>query len=61
VLGIALLVAVLDAVPASDPVGGFLNAYLLMAAGGLTAATRALAQGRVRAIGTAPAPLEAQA
>jgi EmrB/QacA subfamily drug resistance transporter len=61
VLGIALLVAVLDAAPASDPVGGFLNAYVLMAAGGLAAATLALALGRVRAIGTAPVALEAQA
>ncbi len=61
VLGIALLVAVLDAAPASDPVGGFLDAYVLMAAGGLVAAGLALALGRVRAIGTSGAPAEAPA
>ena len=61
VLGIAILVAVLDAAPASDPVGGFLDAYVLMAAGGLAAAGLALALGRVRAIGTAAAPAEAPA
>lgn len=51
----------LDAAPASDPVGGFLDAYVLMAAGGLVAAALALALGRVRAIGTAGAAVEAPA
>jgi NTE family protein len=61
VLGIALLVAVLDAAPASDPLHGFLDAYVLMAAGGFVAAGLALALGRVRAIGTAGAAAEAPA
>ena len=61
VLGIALLVAVLDAAPVADPLDGFLDAYVLMGAGGLTAATLALALGRVRAIGTAGATAEAPA
>jgi hypothetical protein len=61
VLGIALLVAMLDAARASNPVGGFLDAYVLMAAGGLVAAALALTLGRVPAIGTAGAAVEAPA
>jgi NTE family protein len=61
VLGIAALVALLDAAPASDPVSGFLDAYALMAAGGVIAAGLALALGRVRALDTSGVPVEAPA
>jgi NTE family protein len=61
VLGIAALVALLDAAPASDPVSGFLDAYTLMAVGGAIAAGLALALGRVRALDTSGVPLEAPA
>ncbi len=61
VLGIAALVALLDAAPAGDPVSGFLDAYALMAAGGALAAGLALALGRVRAVGAAGVPVEAPA
>jgi hypothetical protein len=61
VLGIAALVALLDAAPASDPVSGFLDAYTLMAAGGAIAAGLALALGRVRALDTSGRPVEAPA
>jgi NTE family protein len=61
VLGIAVLVALLDAAPASDPVGGFLDAYALMAVGGAVAAALALALGRVRVLAGATAAVEAQA
>jgi EmrB/QacA subfamily drug resistance transporter len=61
VLGIAALVALLDAAPASDPVSGFLDAYGLMAAGGAIAAGLALALGRVRALDPSGVPVEAPA
>jgi hypothetical protein len=49
VLGIAILVAVLEAAAPGDPVAGFSNAYTLMAIGAALAAVLALALGRVRA------------
>jgi EmrB/QacA subfamily drug resistance transporter len=56
VLGIAVLIAVLEAAPAGDPLAGFDSAYVLMAAGGATTAVLALALGRVgRAAPTAEA------
>jgi EmrB/QacA subfamily drug resistance transporter len=61
VLGIAALVALLDAAPASDPVSGFLDAYTLMAVGGAVAAGLALALGRVRAFDGSAPPVEATA
>ena len=61
VLGIAALVALLDAAPASDPVSGFLDAYTLMAAGGTIAATFGLALGRVRTLDASGSPVEAPA
>jgi EmrB/QacA subfamily drug resistance transporter len=54
VLGIAILVAVLEAAAPGDAVSGFTDAYTLMAIGGGLAAVLALALGRVRA--AAPAP-----
>jgi hypothetical protein len=59
VLGIALLVAVLDAAPAGDPLSGFVDAWTLMAAAGGVVAVLALALGRVRA--ALPQPAEAVA
>ena len=59
VVGIAVLVAVLDAAPVGDPVAGFTDAWTLMAFGGVTTAAFALALGRVRA--TVPAPPTAEA
>jgi EmrB/QacA subfamily drug resistance transporter len=61
VLGIAALVALLDAAPAGDPVSGFLDAYTLMALGGTIAAALALALGRVRALEASEVPVEAPA
>jgi EmrB/QacA subfamily drug resistance transporter len=55
VLGIAALVALLEAAPAADPVDGFTTAWTLMAAVAGVVALLALALGRVRA--GAPAPL----
>ena len=59
VLGIAILVAVLDAAPAADPLSGFTNAWTLMAIAALLVAVLALALGRVHV--TAPVPAEAPA
>jgi MFS family permease len=50
VLGIAALVALLDAAPATDPLSGFTAAWALMAASGGVVAALALALGRVRAL-----------
>jgi EmrB/QacA subfamily drug resistance transporter len=55
VLGIAILVAVLEATVPGDPVAGFTDAYTLMAAGGGLAALLAVALGRVRTGGPASA------
>jgi EmrB/QacA subfamily drug resistance transporter len=49
VVGIAALVAVLEAAPAGDPVQGFTEAWTLMAATAAVVALFALALGRVRA------------
>ena len=46
-LGIAALVAVLDA--ADDPMAGFVDAWTMMAVSGCVVAALALALGRVRA------------
>jgi len=54
VLGIAVLVAVLEAAPAGDPLDGFTTAWTLMAATAGVVALLALALGRVRAGATAP-------
>jgi EmrB/QacA subfamily drug resistance transporter len=59
VLGIAVLVAVLDAAPAHDPLAGFTAAWTLMAVVAVAVAALALALGRLR-VG-APAPAEAPA
>jgi hypothetical protein len=48
VLGIAALVAVLEAAPAGDPVQGFTDAWTLMAIAAGVVALLALALGRVR-------------
>jgi EmrB/QacA subfamily drug resistance transporter len=61
VVGIAVLVAVLEAAPAGDPLSGFTDAWTLMALAGLTTAALALALGRVRASAPAGAPVEAAA
>jgi EmrB/QacA subfamily drug resistance transporter len=55
VLGIALLVAVLDAAPAAEPLAGFDAAWTMMAAAGGVVAVLALALGRVRALVAQPA------
>jgi hypothetical protein len=47
VLGIAALVALLDAAPAADPMSGFVDAWTLMAVSGGVVAVLALALGRV--------------
>jgi EmrB/QacA subfamily drug resistance transporter len=60
VLGIAALVAVLEAAPATDPVDGFTTAWTLMAAVAGVVALLAIALGRVRVGAPAPvAPAEA--
>jgi EmrB/QacA subfamily drug resistance transporter len=61
VVGIAVLVAVLEAAAPGDPLSGFTDAWTLMAAGGVTTAALALALGRVRASAPAGAPAEAAA
>jgi EmrB/QacA subfamily drug resistance transporter len=61
VVGIAVLVAVLEAAPAGDPLSGFTEAWTLMAVGGLITAALALALGRVRASAPAAATAEAAA
>jgi hypothetical protein len=48
VLGIAALVAVLEAAPSVDPVEGFVDAWTLMAATAGVVAVLAVALGRVR-------------
>ena len=47
VLGIAALIAVLDAAPPGDPLSGFVDAWTLMAVAGGVVATLALTLGRV--------------
>jgi MFS family permease len=59
VLGIAILVAVLDAAPVADPLSGFTDAWTLMALAALLVAGLAVALGRVHV--AAPAPAEAPA
>jgi nitrate/nitrite transporter NarK len=59
VIGIAVLVAVLEAAPSGDPRAGFEDAWVLMALGGAAAAALALGLGRVRASAPAGAPAEA--
>jgi EmrB/QacA subfamily drug resistance transporter len=61
VVGIAVLVAVLEAAPAGDPLSGFTEAWTLMAVGGLITVALALALGRVRASAPAAATAEAAA
>jgi EmrB/QacA subfamily drug resistance transporter len=60
VLGIAVLVALLEAAAPADPVGAFEDAWTLMAAAGVVTAVIALALGRVRALPAAE-PLAAPA
>ena len=55
VLGIAALVAVLEAAPADDPLAGFADAWTMMAVTGGVVAALALALGRVRALAPAVA------
>jgi EmrB/QacA subfamily drug resistance transporter len=50
VLGIAALVALLDAAPPGDPLSGFVEAWTLMAVAGGVVAALALTLGRVRAL-----------
>jgi MFS family permease len=61
VLGIALLVAVLEAAPAGNQVAAFRDSWTLMAFGGVVTAALALALGRVRASAPAGAAAEAAA
>jgi EmrB/QacA subfamily drug resistance transporter len=61
VVGIAVLVAVLEAAPAGDPLSGFTDAWTLMALAGVTTAALGLALGRVRASAPAGVPVEAVA
>jgi EmrB/QacA subfamily drug resistance transporter len=61
VVGIAVLVAVLEAAPPGDPLSGFTDAWTLMAVAGVTTAAVALALGRVRASAPAGAPAQAAA
>jgi hypothetical protein len=62
VLGIAALVAILEAAPPVDPVDGFVDAWTLMAATAGVVALLAVALGRVRTGAPAPvAPAEAPA
>jgi EmrB/QacA subfamily drug resistance transporter len=56
VLGIAALVAVLEAAPASERLEGFVDAWTLMAITAGVVAVLALALGRVRAAAPAPVP-----
>ncbi len=56
VLGIAVLVALLEAGSPTDPVGAFHGAWTLMAVAALVTGAIALALGRVRAAEPAPAP-----
>jgi hypothetical protein len=57
VLGIAGLVAVLEAASPTDPVAGFVTAWTLMSIAGVVTAALALALGRVHATAAAaPAP-----
>jgi MFS family permease len=55
VLGIAALVAVLEAAPVDDPLAGFVDAWTMMAVSGGVVAALALALGRVRALAPAVA------
>jgi nitrate/nitrite transporter NarK len=55
VLGIAALVAVLEAAPAADPLSGFVDAWTMMAVAGGTVALLAVGLGRVRALAPAMA------
>ena len=50
VLGIAALVAVLEAAPVGDPLSGFVNAWTMMAVSGGVVALLAIGLGRVRAL-----------
>jgi MFS family permease len=61
VVGIAVLVAVLEAAPAGEPVQGFTDAWSLMAATAGLVALLALALGRVRAGAPAASTAEAPA
>jgi EmrB/QacA subfamily drug resistance transporter len=53
VLGIAALVAVLEAAPPTDPLSGFVDAWTMMAVAGAVVAGLALCLGRVRALAPA--------
>lgn len=55
VLGIAALVAVLEAAPVGDPLSGFVDAWTMMAVAGGVVAALAIALGRVRALAPAMA------
>jgi EmrB/QacA subfamily drug resistance transporter len=59
VLGIAILVAVLEAGSPAAPVDAFSDAWTFMAAGGIVTAGVALALGRVRAVAEVAAPAPA--
>jgi EmrB/QacA subfamily drug resistance transporter len=61
VMGIAVLVAVLEAAPPTDPVGAFKDAWSLMAATAAVTALIAVGLGRVRALPPAEAPVAAAA
>jgi nitrate/nitrite transporter NarK len=50
VLGIAALVAVLEAAPVTDPLSGFVDAWTMMAVSGGVVAALAIGLGRVRAL-----------
>jgi EmrB/QacA subfamily drug resistance transporter len=50
VLGIAALVAMLEAAPVGDPLSGFVNAWTMMAVSGGVVAVLAIGLGRVRAL-----------
>jgi len=56
VLGIAVLVAVLDAASPADPVGAFTSAYIVTAVAALVAGALAIGLGRVRAALPSPVP-----
>jgi MFS family permease len=55
VVGIAALVAVLEAAPVGDPLSGFVHAWTMMAVAGGVVAALALTLGRVRALAPAMA------
>jgi EmrB/QacA subfamily drug resistance transporter len=55
VLGIAALVAVLEAAPVTDPMSGFVDAWTMMAVSGGVVAALAIGLGRVRALAPAVA------